>query len=941
MSDSTQPHDNALPFCNTGPGSGEIEDNHSEGGNNGGNVNGDGDFDLLWSLRKYLVLLGILAVSVTYTSGLTPPGGFWSKKQDGHKAGDHVLLVEFAERHAVFFHCNSTAFAASLVLLILLLSKRLTRQKVWLRSMQVIMIVDLFSLMGAYAAGSCRALKSSIYILVLVLAVSIYICIHVLAASKWFPMFGEYQKEMEEAQKFILMLVTFSATVTYQAGLSPPGGFWAENDYLSGSSPPYKNRPATSVLRSHYIHRYNVFISCNSTSFVASLVTIILLLSPTLTKHTMKSKAVAVCVFIDLCCLIGAYAAGCCRDVATSFYVMGIIIIVLISIAFLAGIFAYGPVAEKLKKMKSYTRQFIMRRLGSSKRGRITSMTNPEHESIAAPTQDSASEHHMVRRRPSESEHHNARNQQLSYTAQGESSGECTHVHEEIATNAAAATDNASNSSQGNRQEIEKHLKKTRTCLLLLAILAVSLTYQSGLNPPGGFWSTSKNNHLVGDRILEDNNHRRFLAFFYLDAIAFVASLVMIVVLLNKIMIEKVAKRRELQICMIVNLLSLTWSFIMGSCRETKRSIFISLLLVCLVLVIFSCLVVAHARLSEKEGSSSSTTCEKDMDQRRSLILTLAILVATVTYQAGMNPPGGVWSDDGVSGIPGYPILQDTHPVRYDVFYYSNSVSFVTSVVITILLLNKESFEHGIKFYTLRICLVLDLVSLLIAYGAGSCRNWNESLFLIIVAVLVLIALVIQLLLFDMHQTSRLGTPEIPQQTVTPESPESSEDRREKIKRKRDKYLMLIAILAASVTYQAGLSPPGGFWSDDEGHVAGNPLLHDTYHRRYMIFFSFNAFSFMASIVVIMLLLSKSFRNKECRLEVLLVIMILDLLALMTAFAAGSCRKVVTSIYVFVLVAGVVIYLVIVIGLSKRVAKYLRHCKSIGRRLPGRNTATE
>jgi hypothetical protein len=40
---------------------------------------------------------------------------------------------------------------------------------------------------------------------------------------------------------------------------------------------------------------------------------------------------------------------------------------------------------------------------------------------------------------------------------------------------------------------------------------------------------------------------------------------------------------------------------------------------------------------------------------------------------------------------------------------------------------------------------------------------------------------------------------------------------------------MLLAILAASITYQAGISPPGGFWSDNNGHQAGDPVFHDEF----------------------------------------------------------------------------------------------------------------
>ncbi|KAF8779122.1 hypothetical protein HU200_002795 [Digitaria exilis] len=1098
------------------------------------------DFEFLWKLRKYLVLLGILAVGVTYNSGLTPPGGFWNNTKDGHEAGDPALRVEFFQRYEIFFYCNTTAFAASLVLIILLLSKSVTRQKLWLRSMQFTMLVDLFSLMGAYASGSCRSLKSSIYTLVLVIVVFAYVFTHILVSTRFVPetfkkkvrmmlnrtlskmgicdvetSSHQGKRDLEEARKFILMLVTFAATVTYQAGLSPPGGFWAENDYISGFSPPYKHRPATPLLRSHYLWRYNIFVSCNSTSFVASLVTIILLLSPELSRHGIRSKAVLVCVVADLLCLIGAYAAGCCRDVATSFYVMFIIVIVLICIGSLAGIFICKPVAHWLGNIKEHTMQ-CMGVLGRalSLKSRSNRSIKPEsshgsngkdstHESVA-PAEDSACElefqttgnqqassttevessleyppegnqnnanieslfncQHPSDNSPqstnsedllsdlecestdcklvgnsmeslSSTEHPSSSCQQrdgmsadsqpvsgtkeqssadnirandisqegsseqnmsagdtiddgrLSLPVEASGNVESTKEHTFGYTNGDIENGGVNNSAEHenghidhNKEEkdqnyhgdsTEEHLDKTRTYLLLLAILAVSLTYQSGLNPPGGFWSTNENNHSAGDRILEDSDHPRFIAFFYLNAVAFVSSIVIILMLLNKSMSKKVTKHRVLQIVMIVDLLSLTGAFVMGSSRDAKKSICISLLL-CLVLAYvalhvltaihvipqecknqvserlknFSCGNVWSALPQLCHKQTGKEASPKELERRLNLLFTLAILAATVTYQAGINPPGGVWSDDkDVRGTPGNPILQDNHRRRYDVFYYSNSVSFVSSVAITILLVNKESCDHGIKSYALRVCLVLGLLGLLIAYAAGSCRNRKQSIFVIIIAVAVLVSLVIQALLSSMHKTLgrplgqlmdclqllmeclqrwvfRTGRREIASKSL------ETKDSNEKIARKRHKYLMLIATLAASVAYQAGLNPPGGFWSDDEGHYASDPLLHDINRLRYKTFFCFNAISFMASIVVIMLLLSKSIRKKVVPLEVLLLIMILDLLSLMTAFAAGSCRKLSTSVYVFVLVAGVVIYLVVLIVLSRAIKKYLRKWKT-------------
>jgi hypothetical protein len=64
--------------------------------------------------------------------------------------------------------------------------------------------------------------------------------------------------------------------------------------------------------------------------------------------------------------------------------------------------------------------------------------------------------------------------------------------------------------------------------------------------------------------------------------------------------------------------------------------------------------------------------------------------------------------------------------------------------------------------------------------------------------------------------------------------------------------------LAASSTYQVGINPPGDFWTDNKnGHRADHPLFHDEFPQRYMVFFYLNSTAFMASLAVIMLLVSR------------------------------------------------------------------------------------
>ncbi|WVZ81537.1 hypothetical protein U9M48_028903 [Paspalum notatum var. saurae] len=161
----------------------------------------------------------------------------------------------------------------------------------------------------------------------------------------------------------------------------------------------------------------------------------------------------------------------------------------------------------------------------------------------------------------------------------------------------------------------------------------------------------------------------------------------------------------------------------------------------------------------------------------------------------------------------------------------------------------------------------------------------------------------------------------------------STQDTRPKgILERMHKYLLLLAILAATITYNAGLSPPGGVWADDaDGHLAGDPVLQAHYAARYNIFFYCNATAFMASLVIIMLLLSSTFSFHGHRIRALQAAMVLDLLGLMGAFAAGSCRKVRTSAYVVALAGACLAYLVVHLLLHLWVRTNRDRCQSTRR----------
>ena len=113
-------------------------------------------------LRKYILLLATLVATVTYAAAFSPPGDVWQETSAGHLAGEPIFRDTHCHRYRVFFYSNATAFAASLVVIVIILihasledkdvSKYPILHSLWVavRPLQVAMVLDLLSLMAAF-----------------------------------------------------------------------------------------------------------------------------------------------------------------------------------------------------------------------------------------------------------------------------------------------------------------------------------------------------------------------------------------------------------------------------------------------------------------------------------------------------------------------------------------------------------------------------------------------------------------------------------------------------------------------------------------------------------------------------------------------------------------------------------------------------------------------
>jgi hypothetical protein len=208
--------------------------------------------------------------------------------------------------------------------------------------------------------------------------------------------------------------------------------------------------------------------------------------------------------------------------------------------------------------------------------------------------------------------------------------------------------------------------------------------------------------------------------------------------------------------------------------------------------------------------------------------------------------------------------------------------------------------------------MVAGMFGLMGAYAAGSSYSVRTSIYVLTLVAAVFAYVILQVVIFWIKNktpeqvASSSNVPSDPENGSSPQDEEVNFSKEKKKEKGLREYLMLLGVLAASVTYQTGLKPPGGLWQDNSnGHTAGNSILHDINRSRYHAFFYSNSTSFIASIVVVMLLLPKTLHNHKLQLWPMHTAILLNMLG----HAAGSTRDWETSKTVIYLAIPVLVYI--------------------------------
>ncbi|KAE8055479.1 hypothetical protein FH972_012319 [Carpinus fangiana] len=119
----------------------------------------------------------------------------------------------------------------------------------------------------------------------------------------------------------------------------------------------------------------------------------------------------------------------------------------------------------------------------------------------------------------------------------------------------------------------------------------------------------------------------------------------------------------------------------------------------------------------------------KMTNDTRNILLVVAALLVTVTFQATLSPPGGVWQEDNSQHYAGTAVM---HEYLFVVLAVLNLISFFITVFIIFVLL-PSGFRSGLFFlplYIFSVCFVASLLITAPVYFVSKLKAWQVVAFM-------------------------------------------------------------------------------------------------------------------------------------------------------------------------------------------------------------------
>ncbi|XAR68440.1 hypothetical protein NMG60_11003550 [Bertholletia excelsa] len=107
------------------------------------------------------------------------------------------------------------------------------------------------------------------------------------------------------------------------------------------------------------------------------------------------------------------------------------------------------------------------------------------------------------------------------------------------------------------------------------------------------------------------------------------------------------------------------------------------------------------------------------VSKKRDALMVVASLIATMAFQAAVNPPGGVWQDDSPTHRAGEAVMAYNYVDSYPWFLRSATVGFVASLSIILLLISGLPMKKKIYMWILMVIMWLTITAMAATYAVS------------------------------------------------------------------------------------------------------------------------------------------------------------------------------------------------------------------------------